>query len=252
MAARKGPLMSLFQKAFEWLGDRANYRGEQGVFALAGSHLKITVIALGIALVISLPIGIALGHFHRGGPLVTLIANATRAVPTLGLLYVLAAVPSFGVSQKTAIVSLAAFAIPPILTNAWAAVSAADDEAVDAARGLGMSQWQVLFRVELPLAVPLIFAGLRSSTLQTFATATIASYVGSNTLGNLIQLGQGAGPPGQGEVLGAAIIIAVLAVLLDVALAVVQRRLTPVPLRSHIARITRRRVNLPEISTGVG
>jgi osmoprotectant transport system permease protein len=244
--------MSLLGDAFSWLGDKANYRGDQGVLQLAVSHLEVTGIAIGIAVAIALPIGIALGHFHRGGPAVTLLANVTRAVPTLGLLYLLAAMPSFGVSQKTAIISLAAFAIPPILTNAWAAVSAADEEAVSAARGLGMKQGQILRRVELPLAVPLIFAGLRSSTLQTFATATIASYVGSNTLGNLIQLGQAAGPPGQREVLGAALIIAFMAVLIDVVLALIQRRLTPAPLRPQLARITRRRANLPDISPGVG
>ncbi len=243
---------SLFGQAFDWLDDRDNYRGAQGVIHLAWSHLVITLIALAIAGAISLPIGVALGHFHRGGPLVTLIANASRAVPTLGLLYVLAVVPSFGVSAKTAIVSLAVFAVPPILTNAWAAVSAADDEAVEAARGLGMGGWQVLWRVELPLAVPLTFAGIRSSTLQTFATATIASFVGSATLGSLIQVGQAAGPPGQGEVLGAAIIIAVLAIVLDVLLAALQRALTPVPLRSNRVRFGRRRRNIPTLSPEVG
>ena len=172
----------------------------------------------------------ALGHFRRGGPLVTLLANATRAVPTLGLLYLLAGFPSFGVSQKTAVISLALFAIPPILTNAWAGVSTVEAETVDAARGLGMSGRSILLHVEMPLAVPLIFAGIRSSTLQTFATATIASYVGADTLGNLIQSGQAAGQMGQGQVLGAAIIIGLLAVALDLVLAFIQRRLTPKPL----------------------
>ena len=244
--------MSLIQQGVDWLNDLANYRGQAGVVHLAWSHLEVTGAAMLIAAAVSLPIGVALGHFRRGGPLVTLLANISRAVPTLGLLYLLAEFPAFGVSEKTAIVSLSIFAVPPMLTNAWAGVSTVEPEAVDAARGLGMSQWEILWRMELPLAVPLIFAGVRSSTLQTFATATIASYVGTDTLGNLIQLGQGAGKAGQGEVLGSAIIIGLLAIVIDLLLAIIQRRLTPKPLRSRVLRFPRRRVNMPDITPGVG
>ena len=112
--------MSLIGEGVSWLDDQANYRGSNGVIHLAASHLEVTAISMVLAAAVSLPIGIALGHFRRGGPLVTLLANATRAVPTLGLLYLLAEFPTFGVSQKTAIISLAIFAIPPMLTNAWA------------------------------------------------------------------------------------------------------------------------------------
>jgi osmoprotectant transport system permease protein len=244
--------MSLIGEGFDWLNDVQSYKGSDGVIHLAASHLEVTVISMGLAAAVSLPIGIALGHFRRGGPLVTLLANATRAVPTLGLLYLLAEFPTFGVSRKTAIISLAIFAIPPMLTNAWAGLSTVEPEAVDAARGLGMSQWEILWRVELPLSVPLIFAGVRSSTLQTFATATIASFVGTDTLGKLIQLGQAAGAPGQGEVLGAAIVIAVLAIVLDILLAIVQRRLTPAPLRSRTITIRRQRARSPEVVADVG
>lgn len=242
--------MSLFGDAISWLDDRTNWSGQDGIIHLAWSHIQIAGESVLIAAAISLPIGVALGHFRRGGPTVTLFANASRAVPTLGLLYVLATFPSFGVSQKTAVVALTVFAIPPMLTNAWAGVSAVEPEAVEAARGLGMTQWQILRRVELPLGVPLIFAGVRSSTLQTFATATIASYVGADTLGSLIQLGQGA--QDQAEVLGAAIVIGVLAVLIDIVLALIQRRLTPVPMRTSSFRLARRRLDIPEISHGVG
>ncbi len=244
--------MSLIGQGFRWLNDLESYRGPDGVIHLAASHLEVTAAAMALAAAVSLPIGITLGHFRRGGPLVTLLANATRAVPTLGLLYLLAEFPTFGVSKKTAIISLAIFAIPPMLTNAWAGVSTVEPEAVDAARGLGMSRWAVLRHVELPLSVPLIFAGVRSSTLQTFATATIASYVGTDTLGKLIQLGQAAGKVGQGEVLGAAVVIGVLAIVLDILLAIIQRRLTPSPLRSRGITFRRQRASLPEIGVGVG
>ncbi len=244
--------MSLLGQAKTWLGDLASYRGSTGVIHLAWSHLIVAGEAILIASVISLPIGVALGHFRRGGASVTLLANATRAIPTLGLLYLLAGFPSFGVSQKTAVISLALFAIPPILTNAWAGVSTVEPEAVDAARGLGMSSRLILTRVEMPLAVPLIFAGIRSSTLQTFATATIASYVGADTLGNLIQTGQAAGQAGQGQVLGAAIIIALMAVGLDLVLALTQRKLSPKPLRTQLLRVPFRRATTVEVTPGVG
>jgi osmoprotectant transport system permease protein len=244
--------MSLIGEGFDWLDDLASYRGGDGVVHLAASHLEVTAISMVLAAAVSLPIGIALGHFRRGGPLVTLLANATRAVPTLGLLYLLAEFPAFGVSQKTAIFSLAIFAIPPMLTNAWAGVSTVEPEAVEAARGLGMSQWSILRRVELPLSIPLIFAGVRSSTLQTFATATIASFVGTDTLGKLIQLGQAAGKVGQGEVLGAAVVIGVLAIVIDVLLALIQRRLTPAPLRSRVITIRRQRAHMPGVGAQVG
>jgi osmoprotectant transport system permease protein len=239
--------MSLFGDAISWLGDKANWRGGDGILHLAYLHLQIAGLSLLIALAIGLPIGIALGHWRRGGPVVSLVAIVSRAVPTLGLLYILAALPSFGVSTKTAVISLTVFAIPPILTNAWAGVSAVEPEAVEAARGLGMSGRQILTQVELPLAVPLLGAGIRSSALQTFATATVASYVGTSTLGTLIQLGQGA--QAQNEVLGAAIAIGVLALLIDFVFAVIQYAFTPVPLRKQrTRRLRRQRQNIPEIA----
>jgi osmoprotectant transport system permease protein len=247
----EGSAMSLIGEGITWLDDLASYRGPDGVIHLAASHLEVTAISMLLAAAVSLPIGIALGHFRRGGATVTLLANATRAIPTLGLLYLLAEFPAFGVSQKTAVFALAIFAVPPMLTNAWAGVSTVEPEAVEAARGLGMSQGTILRRVELPLSVPLIFAGVRSSTLQTFATATIASFVGTDTLGKLIQLGQAAGKPGQGEVLGAAVVIGVLAIVIDMLLAILQRRLTPAPLRARTITFRRQRAQLPNVPVGV-
>jgi osmoprotectant transport system permease protein len=194
-------------------------------------HLQITALSLLVGLVVGLGLGIGLGHLRRGGALVTVIANLSRAVPTFGLLVVLATAPAFGVSTTTAVTALGLFAIPPILTNAYAGMTSVDPEAVEAARGLGMQEWQVLTRVELPLALPLIAAGIRNSVLQTFATATLASYVGSPTLGTLIQVGQAT--QAQEQVLGGAIVIAVLAVLLDLVLGRVQAAVTPGPVRSR-------------------
>jgi osmoprotectant transport system permease protein len=242
--------MSVLQDAFDWLGDLANYRGDTGLVHLAWLQLQITGKSMLIAAAIGLPIGIAFGHWRRGGSLVSLLAIVTRAVPTLGLLYILAAMPTFGVSSTTAIIALTIFAIPPILTNAWAGVSSVEPESVEAARGLGMSQWEILWRIELPLAVPLIGAGIRSSVLQTFATATVASYVGTPTLGTLIQVGQGTQQ--QNVVLGAAIAIGILAIVIDLVLAAIQRALTPAPVRTRPFKVLRRRMDVRAAGHGVG
>ncbi len=223
------PLMNVFGNAVSWLNDRANWRGDQGLIHLTVLHLRVTALALIVGLVVGLGLGIGLGHLRRGGAVVTIVANLSRAIPTFGLLVVLATAPSFGVSTRTAVTALGLFAIPPILTNAYAGMTSVDPESVEAARGLGMAERQVLTRVELPLALPLIAAGIRNSVLQTFATATLASYVGNPTLGTLIQVGQAT--QAQEQVLGAAIVIALLAVALDLALGRVQAAVTPGPVR---------------------
>ncbi len=205
---------------------------------------------MAIAAVVSLPIGVALGHFRRGGPLVTLLANATRAVPTLGLLYLLAGFPSFGVSQKTAIISLAHIRHPADAHERLGRPCRRSRRGRLGRSRAGHEPGAIPGHVEMPLAVPLIFAGLRSSTLQTFATATIASYVGSDTLGNLIQLGQAAGAPGQGEVLGAAIIIAFLAVVLDIVLAIDPAPAHPAPLRSSLTQFRVDARGCPKLCAG--
>lgn len=238
MDSRPGVAMNVFGDAVSWLNDRANWRGDQGLIHLTVLHLQVTVAALLIGLVVALSLGIGLGHLRRGGTLVTVIANLARAIPTFGLLVVLAREPAFGVNTRTAVTALALFAIPPILTNAYTGLVTVDPEAVEAARGLGMSERQVLTRVELPLALPLIAAGIRNSVLQTFATATLASYVGTSTLGTLIQVGQATQK--QEQVLGGALAIAVLAVVLDLLLGLVQTAVTPGPARSRWAFLRRR------------
>jgi osmoprotectant transport system permease protein len=244
--------MNVFDQAWHWLTTSSNWSGNDqgdGIFHLAWLHIQIAAISVFFGAVIGLGIGIPLGHFRRGGAFVTVLANVTRAVPTLAILILLSSIPEFGVSTKTAIIALSAFAIPPILTNSWAGVASVDKDTVEAARGLGMSGLQILGRVELPLALPLIAAGIRSSTLQTFATATIASFLGNSTLGNLVQIGQGNAD--QGEVLGAAFIIGVVAVLLDLVLAAVQRALTPKGARKpHL--FSRRQRSVARIAQEVG
>jgi osmoprotectant transport system permease protein len=232
--------MGLFGSAFSYLGDPGHWTGDDGILPLAWSHLKITVVAVLLAAVVGLGLGIALGHARRGGSAVTAVANLTRAVPVLGLLALLATNGGIGVTATSAILALAVFAIAPILTNTYTGMSTVDAETIEAARGLGMSGRQVLLGVELPLALPLVAAGLRTAMLQVFATATIASFVGASTLGNLINDGQA--NSSYDQVLAGAICIGVIAVVIDLLLGAVQAIVTPGsrnPLRRVRARSSR-------------
>jgi osmoprotectant transport system permease protein len=217
--------VELFRSAFDYLTDGSHWSGEDGIVPLARAHLLYTLYAVLIAAVTGLGVGLVLGHVRRGGPAVTALANLTRAVPVLGLLALLATNGGAGVGPTSAIIALAVFAVAPILTNTYAGMSAVDRETLEAASGIGMSGRQVLVGVELPLALPLIAAGLRTAVLQVFATATIASFVGSDTLGNLINDGQATSSYDQ--VLAGAVCIAVIAVVLDLILGAVQAVVTP-------------------------
>lgn len=210
---------------FSWLTDGSHWTGGDGLLHLTVRQLVISAEALGLALVVALPIGLLLGHVRRGGPVVTSLGNLGRAVPTIGILILLSRIGVFGVRERTAVVALAIFGLPPILTNTFTATAAVDDDTIDAARGMGMRPLQVLRKVELPLALPLIAAGVRTAAVQVFATATLASYVGDATLGLPIEAGNN--QQLYDQVVGTAIVIAAMALLLDVALGRVQALLTP-------------------------
>ncbi|HSP37871.1 MAG TPA: ABC transporter permease [Frankiaceae bacterium] len=238
--------MGLFRSALDYLGAAGHWTGYDGILPLTLSHLKITLIAVLLAAAVGLTLGIALGHARRGGAVVTVLANLTRAVPVLGLLALLATNGSLGVTATSAILALAVFAIAPILTNAYTGMSTVDPETLEAASGLGMSGRQVLLGVELPLALPLLAAGLRTAVLQVFATATIASFVGASTLGNLIADGQATSSYDQ--VLAGAICIAVIAVILDLLLGAVQALVTP-GTANPLRRVADRRAAEPAEAT---
>jgi osmoprotectant transport system permease protein len=191
---------------------------------LVWKHLEVTAIAMAIAILVALPLGLWLGHTRRGAFATISISNVGRAVPSLALIAFFVAffprTPEFW--NVTA--ALALLAIPPILTNAYVGVQQVDRDTVDAARGMGMSGLQVVREVELPLALPLIFGGIKTSTVNVLATATIAPLVGVLTLGDPIISGTVHGRAGQ---IGASIVVAALAVLAEVGLSAVQRAVTP-------------------------
>ena len=179
--------MNVFRDFWNWITTSANWHGSDGIPHRLGEHVEYTLLALALAAAVGLSLGLLTGHSRRGGLLVTGLSNAARALPTLGILYVLAAYRPF--ETTPVVLVLAALALPPILVNTFTGIVQADPDAVDAARGMGMRPWQVLFQVEFPAALPLIWLGLRLAAFQVVSTATIAAYVSLGGLGNFIRTG---------------------------------------------------------------
>jgi osmoprotectant transport system permease protein len=201
-------------------------RGTVGGLAQVGDltldHLEVSALALAGSLVIAMPIGIWLGHLGKGELLAVAIGNAGRAVPELALIAFLVAFVGVGLLNVT--LALLVLGIPPILTNTFVAIRQVDRDAVEAARGMGMSEAGIVARVELPLAVPTLMSGVRTAAIAIIATATIAPLAGVVTLGDLILSRNVYGDDG---VLAGAIVVAVLAMVVELTLAGVQRLLTP-------------------------
>ena len=195
---------------------------------LIAKHLEIVGLSMALAVLVALPLGLLLGHTGRAAFLAISTSNVGRAVPSLApiaLFYAfLTSVPEFDI----VVLALALLAIPPILTNTYVGVRQVSRDAVDAARGMGLSGAQVVRQVELPLALPLVFGGIRTSTVNVIATATIAPLIGVVTLGDPIISSTVYGREGQ---IGASIVVAALAVAAEVGLAAVQRAVTPTGLK---------------------
>jgi osmoprotectant transport system permease protein len=198
--------------------------GGKELLPLIWTHLEITALAMALAIAVATPLGLWLGHTGRGSFLTISVSNVGRAVPSVALIAFFIAFFPATPEFWSVTVALALLAIPPILTNAYVGVQQVSRDSVDAARGMGMSHIQVIRRVELPLALPLIFGGIRTSTVNVIATATIAPLVGVLTLGDPIISGSVHGRAGQ---IGASIVVAALAILAEVLLAAVQRAVTP-------------------------
>jgi osmoprotectant transport system permease protein len=199
---------------FGFLQQGANWGGSGGILQLLLQHLAYTAVAVALAAVVAIPLGILIGHTRRGGVFVIGLSNAARAIPSLGLLFL--AVMLLGTGTGKIIVVLAILALPAILTAVAAGVAGADQEAVHAARALGMTEGQVVRQVEWPLALPLVISGLRSATLQVVATATVAAFASGGGLGQLLTSGQAQNDYPQ--MFAGAILIAALAIALDLAL----------------------------------
>ncbi|MGE4428645.1 MAG: ABC transporter permease, partial [Solirubrobacteraceae bacterium] len=206
------------------------------VWELTREHLLLVAASMGAAMLVALPLGLWLGHRRKGAFLAISVSNVGRAVPSLALIAVLVAFLGTGFLNVT--VALALLALPPILTNAYTAVSQVDRDLVDAARGQGMRELQIIRSIELPIALPLIFDGIRTSTVNVLATATIAPLAGVKTLGDPIISTSVYGDEGR---LGAAIVVAVLAIVTEVGLGAAQRAVTPEGLKLEDGRTPRGR-----------
>jgi osmoprotectant transport system permease protein len=195
--------------------------GFDKVVELTLSQLELTLLALGLSLLVALPIGLYLGHRGTGELFAVVLGNIGRAIPELALIAFMAAAIGVGVLNLT--IALAVLGIPPILANTFVGIYQVDRATVDAARGMGMTEFEILRKVEIPLAVPTLFAGLRGATIAIVATATIAPLAGVESLGDFI-LGENV--YGSNGVLAGAIVVALLALTLEFAFAGLQRRLT--------------------------
>jgi osmoprotectant transport system permease protein len=206
-----------------WFTDPANWQGQQGALDRLLQHLGYVLGALLVAAVVALPVGLFVGHTGRGGVVLVGAANIIRALPTLGLVTFLFLL--FTDSLVAAVIGLVVLAIPPILAGTYAGLQAVDDHVVDAAEGMGMRGRQQLWQVELPIALPLIIGGVRNAVLQLVATAAVAAYVGLGGLGRFLL--DGLAVFDYAEVVAGAVLTAVLAIVLDLALAGLQRAVVP-------------------------
>ncbi|OLP42430.1 ABC transporter permease [Rhizobium oryziradicis] len=210
----------------EWFSNPEHWTGTDGVIILVAQHLGYSAIALFFACLIGLPVGLYVGHTGRGVVFIAGLANALRSLPSLGLLALLVILfgPVFASDLAFTVPSLIVLvllAVPPIMTGSYAGVAAVDPAAVDAARGMGKRPLDILFDVELPCALPLIFSGLRSATLQIISTATIAAYVSLGGLGRLII--DGRAQHDYYQMAAGAVLVGVLALAVDITIGLVAR-----------------------------
>jgi osmoprotectant transport system permease protein len=223
---------NVLTQAFDFIGRNGQVQGEPTLPSLVHltlGTLKLAWIGIAISIVLALPLGLWLGHIHRGSFVAINLGNIWRSLPSLAILAFGVAI--LGIGLWNVELALVVLAVPPIVTNAYVAIDGVDRDVVDAARGMGLSGWQVLRQVELPLGLPLIFAGIRTAALFVVSTTTIAALTGySGSLGDIIN---NETSYHQAGVLGAAICIAGLALTFEVVLAGVQRLLTPRGLKLH-------------------
>ncbi len=217
--------MNLFSDAFAWLLDGVNWEGSGGLIQLTGEHLWFTALAIFFASVIAVPLGWLIGHTGRGREWAVGVSGAARALPSFGLVFLF--VMLFGVLNRgpATVFVLVLLAIPPILAGAYAGLEVIDRRTIDAARAVGMTEWQILWKVEVPLGLPLLLGGLRSATLQVVATVSLAAFVNLGGLG--LPIIAGIALRDYDRMLGAAILIIVLALTLDAVFALLETYAVP-------------------------
>lgn len=224
--------MGLLADVVDWLTRARQWRGTPGIPNRLTEHLELSLATMVIASLVALPLALWLGHLRRGGGFAVNVSNLGRALPSYGLLVFgvqLWGISLIGGQSKAALFALVLLAIPPIVTNSYVGMSEVPADVRDSARGMGMTGWQAFRQVELPIALPFVMTGLRISTLQVIATATIAAFVGVGGLGRYIV--DGYAVQDYPQVFAGAMLVAVLALGVEVALSLLQRRVTSRGLR---------------------
>ncbi|RKR73873.1 ABC transporter permease [Frondihabitans australicus] len=226
--------MNFFSQAFAFLLAPSNWASTaiNPIGTRLVEHLWYTLIALVITAVIAIPIGFAIGHSGRGRGLAVALSGGARALPTLGVISLLALL--IGLGLRAPIVALVILAIPSVLAGAYTGFDAVDRRTIDAARAVGMTEWQIVTQVEIPLGLPLLIGGLRAGALQIVATATLAAYVGEGGLGTFIFLGIGNND--FVTALAGSILIIVLAIVLEILFSLLQRLVVPAGVRAGRAK----------------
>lgn len=215
--------MNFFGEAIRWIFDPSHYGAYDGIDTRSLQHLLISVGVVVVAAVIAIPLGYLVGHTGRGRSLAVAASGGIRALPTLGLLIIIAL--GVGIGLEAPFIALVVLAIPSILAGAYSGFEAVDRRTVDAARAVGMTEWQIIGRVEVPLGLPLLIGGLRLAMLQVIATATLADYVGGGGLG--LFLFRGLKTNDYPQMLAGSIIVIVLAILSEVVFSTLQRLVVP-------------------------
>jgi osmoprotectant transport system permease protein len=231
-----------------WFADPENMWGDRGYVGLVVEHLWLSVAVIAAAVVVAVPVGLVMGHTGRGGTVAINVSNIGRALPSFALLVI--AYSALGLGWKPAFVALFALAVPPIVTNTYTAIQGVDPEVREAAEGMGLTGGQVLRRVELPMGVPLIMAGIRTSAVQVVATATLAAFVGGGGLGRLIR--SGLATQNSERLIGGALLVAALSVAVELVLGAVQRALVPAGLQTGRSDAIEAVSALPGTAAAVG
>ena len=217
---------------YDWFATSSNWKGSSGIPELVWHQLELSLAVVLGAIIIGGGIGLVLGHTGRGGLVAINAANAARAVPSLALLTLFAIIPAISLKWDgflAAFLALVVLAIPPILTNTYVGMTEVDADVRDAATAMGLTGGQLLRRVEAPLAVPFVMAGVRTASIEVVATSTLAAYVSYSDLGTYVITGLNTN--NSVIAFSGAILVAVMAGLVAAALGLLTRALTPVPMR---------------------
>ena len=250
--------MTVLGDAWDYLTTWSNWTGDRGMLHLLEQQLLLTFTAMLIAMVVGLPIALWLGHLGKGGFLAINITNIGRAIPTFAMLAILVTADYPGVREfgpygragLATLFALALFALPPLITNSYVAVREVPEDVKQAADGMGMTGAQKFFRVELPLALPLITSGIRLALVQVWATATIAALVAGPGLGRVIT--DGFFRTNYGKGIAGAVVVGIVALLLELLAAAIQRRVAPVRNGSSPNRDSALSVAPSTVATGIG